>query len=165
MRLDDRAHRAVDAVRRSVESPVSSERFHRYRHRRRRNQRINAAVVAALVAVIGVIVVVRAAGRRQPSVPAEQASAGTILFGQWIRTSSGRAGSRCDRTGPASAIFTSSPRVPCGGPTGAGFSSPTTRTPIDSGFRFAPRRFVPTGRISGASVPREIPSCSSGAVM
>jgi TolB protein len=87
VRLDDRAGRAADGIRRAVgiddPSPAgdSLERFHRVRERRQRAQRVGTAVLtAAILALAGIVAWTAFVPER--NVPAAPPT-GMIVYGEW----------------------------------------------------------------------------------
>jgi Tol biopolymer transport system component len=86
MRLDDRARRASDGVRRSMQAPPGQlERFDRFRERKQRNRRIGAGALAFAIAIAGILVAVRAFRPVERPVPiAPRSPVGTILYGRWV---------------------------------------------------------------------------------
>jgi hypothetical protein len=83
MRLDDRARRAAEGIRRSVGSPETLERFRRYRSRRQRNQRIGAGILAVVVGSLGLFALIRTFGTGHRPAPGAPPSSGQILYGVW----------------------------------------------------------------------------------
>lgn len=91
MKLEDRARRASEGIRRAVgapealepSGPEAIERFHRYRERKQRTQRIGAGLVAAALVVAATVLVTQAFGRTHRTRPAAlTAPNGLILYGQ-----------------------------------------------------------------------------------
>jgi hypothetical protein len=87
VRLDERARRAADGIRRAVDALDRTtdgdplERFDRFRERRQRAQRVSAVVVtAAILMVAGLIVWAAFAPER--NVPASPPT-GLIVYGEW----------------------------------------------------------------------------------
>jgi dipeptidyl aminopeptidase/acylaminoacyl peptidase len=82
MRLEDRARRASDDIRRAVGRPDTLERFERFRERKHRRQRIGAGVLALCLAALSILVATRAF-RPNPAPTPAAPSGGSILYGQW----------------------------------------------------------------------------------
>lgn len=87
MRLDDRARRAADGIRRAVDPAESAppghdplDRFRRFQRRKARNQRIGVLVITVAIAAGGFLA--WRALERSPHRPAN-APTGTIVFGEW----------------------------------------------------------------------------------
>jgi TolB protein len=90
MRLDDRARRSAEELRRAIgaldagEPPAPFERFHRYRARTERNKRVAAGFVAAVLAIVAIAVAGRALGPTRGQRPATPTPPnGSILYGRW----------------------------------------------------------------------------------
>ena len=85
MRLDDRARRAADGIRRAMGTPDTVDPFYRYERRKRRNQRIGAGVLAAALVVAATYAIVRAFEHSRKPVPAGPTQpSGLILYGEYI---------------------------------------------------------------------------------
>jgi Tol biopolymer transport system component len=90
MRLEDRARRAADSIRRAVRARDTSdtdealERFRRFRARKERNQRIGAGLLAAGVTAAAIVLLGRAFSPLERTTPAApKVPGGLILYGDW----------------------------------------------------------------------------------
>lgn len=91
MRLEDRARRAAEGIRRAVGTsdvsapgPEAMERFRRYRGRKQRNQRVGAVLLSTVLVVSALALVTRAFGPSRRNTPAAPAPpGGEILYGLW----------------------------------------------------------------------------------
>ena len=91
MKLEDRARRAAEGIRRAVGSsddlvPAydALERFERFRTRKQRNQRVGAGLLAATVTLAAILFLGQMFSRldrRQPAAPT--VPGGLILYGNW----------------------------------------------------------------------------------
>jgi hypothetical protein len=84
VRLEERARRASDGIRRAVAAPASLERFNRYRERKRRTRQRGTVLLALVLTVAVVLLLATSFQHSHRNVPVGPSrSSGLILYGRW----------------------------------------------------------------------------------